>query len=108
LNDSLKVQELDGKIAKCAAPVIPAAPSVPVTKPLAPAAPTTVAPKPTPPPPAPKAAPPAPGPKVEPTGYLCPFCDFPLPEKVVKQLKKGFNDECPNCKKVLGKRALEV
>lgn len=46
--------------------------------------------------------------KIEPTGFLCPFCDFPLPEKVVKNLKKGYNDQCPNCNKTLGKRALEL
>ncbi|MDD1777378.1 MAG: hypothetical protein LUQ65_04350 [Candidatus Helarchaeota archaeon] len=105
LNDTLKVQELDRKIAQCVAPAVPAAPSVPIARPMASVAPATAAPKPTPPPPAPKAAP---GPKVEPTGFLCPFCDFPLPDKVVKELKKGFNADCPNCHKVLGKRALEV
>ena len=122
LNDTLKVQELDRKIAQCAVPTAPSAPAptpprppAPAAKPVTPVAQAAAAPAPTPATPAPKVAPapapkvaPAPAPKVEPTGYLCPFCDFPLPEKVVKQLKKGFNDECPNCRKVLGKRALEV
>ena len=93
LNDTTKLEEINHLIAQCQVTPKPTVPAAPARKPV-PAAPAAKA---------------VPEKKtIEPTGYLCPFCDYPLPEKVVKQLKKGFNDQCPNCNKVLGRRALEI
>ncbi|MHA1264610.1 MAG: hypothetical protein ACTSRS_05165 [Candidatus Helarchaeota archaeon] len=102
LNDSNQINEIDSKIAETQtaiqkakeAAAAPAAPAPPVAQQTAPS---------------PAAAEkPAEKPAIQPSGFLCPFCDFPLPEKVVKNLKKGFNDVCPNCHRTLGRRALEL
>ncbi|NVM31302.1 MAG: hypothetical protein HWN65_20860 [Candidatus Helarchaeota archaeon] len=110
INDSAKLQEISTKITQCeaAAQKAAAAAAVPTPAP-APARAPTPAPAPArAPTPAPAPAAPGAKPGIEPTGFLCPFCDFPLPEKTVKNLKKGYNAPCPNCNKILGRRALEL
>lgn len=98
LNDSTKIQEIDSKISTCESAIQAAA--------AAAATPPTPAPAPSAPTPAPAKA--AEKPAIQPSGFLCPFCDYPLPENVVNILKKGFNANCPNCNKTLGRRALEI
>lgn len=113
ISDSAKIQEISSKISQCEAAITKAKEAVAV--PATPPAPTPPTPPPAPSAPAP-VAPPAPAAEtvkeekkvIEPSGFLCPFCDFPLPERVVKNLKKGFNDNCPNCNKTLGRLALNI
>ncbi len=102
LNDATKIEEVGSKISQCDS-AIKAAEDAAKAAAAAAAAP------------APAPAPAAPAPEVkeekkaiEPSGFLCPFCDYPLTERVVKNLKKGFNDNCPNCGRTLGRLALNL
>ena len=42
-----------------------------------------------------------------PDAVKCPFCGVVLPPSKVKMIKKGFQEPCPKCTRVISKMALE-